>query len=77
MTQNTALGTYVDVAAVRSEITAVEHRGKRQLAYPIDRHENGYYVVAQFSTEPGALPEFERLLTQVVAISTVLGEVAP
>ena len=45
-----------------SEITAVEHWGKRQLAYPIDRHENGYYVVAQFSTEPGALPEFERLL---------------
>lgn len=45
-----------------SEITAVEHWGKRQLAYPIDRNENGYYVVAQFSTEPRALPEFERLL---------------
>jgi len=45
-----------------SEITAVEHWGKRQLAYPIDRNDNGYYVVAQFSTEPRALPEFERLL---------------
>lgn len=45
-----------------SEITAVEHWGKRQLAYPIDRNDNGYYVVAQFSTEPSALPEFERLL---------------
>ena len=45
-----------------SEITAVEHWGKRQLAYPIDRNDNGYYVVAQFSTEPAALPEFERLL---------------
>ena len=50
------------LAVEDSEITAVEHWGKRQLAYPIDRHENGYYVVAQFSTEPGALPEFERLL---------------
>jgi len=50
------------LAAEGSEITAVEHWGKRQLAYPIDRNENGYYVVAQFSTEPGALPEFERLL---------------
>ncbi len=50
------------LAVEGSEITAVEHWGKRQLAYPIDRHENGYYVVAQFSTEPGALPEFERLL---------------
>lgn len=45
-----------------AEITAVEHWGKRQLAYPIDRHDNGWYVVAQFSTEPGTLPEFERLL---------------
>ncbi len=50
------------LSAEGSEITAVEHWGKRQLAYPIDRNENGYYVVAQFSTEPGALPEFERLL---------------
>jgi small subunit ribosomal protein S6 len=50
------------LAAEGSEIAAVEHWGKRQLAYPIDRHDNGYYVVAQFSTEPGALPEFERLL---------------
>ena len=45
-----------------SEITAVEHWGKRQLAYPIDRNENGYYVVAQFSTEPESLPEYERVL---------------
>jgi small subunit ribosomal protein S6 len=45
-----------------SEITAVEHWGKRQLAYPIDRNDNGYYVVAQFSTEPDALPEYERIL---------------
>jgi small subunit ribosomal protein S6 len=45
-----------------SEITAVEHWGKRQLAYPIDRNESGYYVVAQFSTDPEALPEYERLL---------------
>ncbi|MEJ2482726.1 MAG: 30S ribosomal protein S6 [Gemmatimonadota bacterium] len=45
-----------------SEVTAGEHWGKRQLAYPIDRHENGYYVVAQFSTGPEALPEYERIL---------------
>ena len=50
------------LAVEGSEISAVEHWGKRQLAYPIDRHENGYYVVAQFSSEPEALPEFERLL---------------
>ena len=38
----------------------VNHWGKRTLAYPIKRHETGYYVVAQFETEPAALPEFER-----------------
>jgi len=45
-----------------SEITAVEHWGKRQLAYPIDRNDNGYYVVTQFTAPPSVLPEFERVL---------------
>ncbi len=45
-----------------SEITAVEHWGKRQLAYPIDRNDNGYYVVTQFTASPGVLPDFERML---------------
>ncbi len=45
-----------------SEITAVEHWGKRQLAYPIDRIDNGYYVVTQFTASPSVLPEFERVL---------------
>lgn len=44
------------------EITAVEDWGKRQLAYPIEDQENGRYVVAQFSIEPEALDEFERVL---------------
>ncbi len=45
-----------------SEITAVEHWGKRQLAYPIDRIDNGYYVVTQFTASPSMLPDFERVL---------------
>lgn len=44
------------------EVTAVDHWGNRQLAYPIGRHKSGYYVVTQFTAEPSALPEFERLL---------------
>lgn len=44
------------------EITAVEHWGKRQLAYPIQKQENGYYVVAQFRADPSVLEEFERAL---------------
>lgn len=44
------------------EITAVEDWGKRQLAYPIEGQENGRYVVAQFSADPGILEEFGRRL---------------
>lgn len=44
------------------EVTAVDHWGNRQLAYPIAKQTSGYYVVAQFSAAADALPEFERLL---------------
>ena len=50
------------LAADGSEITAVEHWGKRQLAYPIDRNDNGYYVVTQFTASPTVLPDYERIL---------------
>ncbi len=42
-----------------TEVT-LNHWGKRTLAYPIKRHTNGYYVVAQFEVDPSVLPEFER-----------------
>jgi small subunit ribosomal protein S6 len=44
------------------QITAVDHWGKRQLAYPIEDRDNGYYVVAHFSATPESLPEYERIL---------------
>ena len=44
------------------EVAAVDHWGRRELAYPIRDKENGYYVVAHFSTSADRLPEFERLL---------------
>ncbi len=46
----------------KGEITAVEQWGKRQLAYPIQKQTSGYYVVAQFTADPAALAEFERVL---------------
>lgn len=45
-----------------AEVSAVDHWGRRQLAFPIRKRESGYYVVAQFSAPTEALPEFERLL---------------
>ncbi len=44
------------------EVTAVDHWGNRQLAYPIQKKKTGYYVVAQFNGDPEGLPEFERAL---------------
>ncbi len=44
------------------EITAVDHWGKRQLAYPINKKTSGYYVVVQFTAEASILPELERTL---------------
>ena len=41
---------------------AVDHWGRRQLAYPIGQRENGYYAIARFEAEPKSLPEYERAL---------------
>ena len=43
-----------------AEAPQVNHWGKRTLAYPIKKHDTGYYVVAKFDTTGDALPEFER-----------------
>lgn len=59
------------------QISAVEHWGKRQLAYPIDKERNGDYVIAQFETEPRSLPDFERILKlddQILRYLIVLSE---
>lgn len=48
--------------ALGGEITAVDHWGVRQLAYPIGKARTGYYVIVQVTADPTALPEFERLL---------------
>lgn len=44
------------------EITAVDHWGRRELAYPIKKRANGYYVVTQLKADATALPELERIL---------------
>ncbi|MFQ5549839.1 MAG: 30S ribosomal protein S6 [Gemmatimonadales bacterium] len=43
-------------------VEKVNHWGKRTLAYPINKSEVGYYVVVNFETDPGVLPEFERIV---------------
>jgi len=50
------------------EVTAVEHWGKRQLAYPVDGEANGYYVVVQYRTEPAHIKPFENALKMDEAV---------
>lgn len=62
------------------EVSAVDHWGNRQLAYPIAKQSSGYYVVAQFTAAADALPEFERLLKldpEVMRYLLVLNEGEP
>lgn len=62
------------------EITAVDHWGARQLAYPIGKAKSGYYVVAQFDAPADALPEFERIVKlddEVLRYLVVLNEGEP
>ena len=40
----------------------VSQWGKRTLAYPIKKHDTGYYVVAKFEADATALPEFARAI---------------
>jgi small subunit ribosomal protein S6 len=55
------LSRFHGLLAAREEI-AVDHWGRRQLAYKIGTRDTGYYVVAKFHAEPSVLPEYERAM---------------
>ena len=45
-----------------ADAPVLNHWGKRTLSYPIKKRDTGYYVVANFTAESAALPEYERAL---------------
>ncbi len=49
------------VAGDRSSAVDVVPWGKRKLAYPIDKREQGIYMILRYETEPDALAEMERV----------------
>ncbi|MEX2467669.1 MAG: 30S ribosomal protein S6 [Gemmatimonadota bacterium] len=62
------------------EVSSVDHWGIRQLAYPVNNLNQGYYVVAQLTAAPEALPEFERIVKldgEVLRYLLVLNEGEP
>jgi len=50
------------VTATGGTIDKVDKWGKRRLAYRIEKHREGSYVLMQFSAEPATVKEFERRL---------------
>jgi small subunit ribosomal protein S6 len=62
------------------EVLSVDHWGVRQLAYPVNKLNQGYYVVAQFNAAAEGLPEFERIVKldgEVLRYLLVLNEGEP
>ena len=62
------------------EVSAVDHWGTRQLTYPINKLSRGYYVAAQLTAVPEALPEYERMLKlddEIIRYLLVINEGAP
>jgi ribosomal protein S18/ribosomal protein S6 len=58
---NEKLTRFHDLLGTSGEMK-IDHWGRRQLAYPIGRKENGYYVIARFDAETAGLPEYERAI---------------
>lgn len=62
------------------EVSAIDHWGTRQLAYPINKISRGYYVAAHFTAVAEALPEYERMLKlddDIIRYLLVLNEGEP
>ena len=68
------------VAPNGGDSVQVDVWGKRKLAYPIDKKEQGIYAVLRYETEPSALTEFERIMRldeQVLRQLTVVDPIVP
>ena len=43
------------------KVSSTEEWGKRKLAYPIEKHSEGYYVLVNFSSTPEFIDELDRV----------------
>ena len=53
---------FTDLMAANGTLIRVDEWGKRRLAYPIDKINEGYYVLASFESNPEFPLELDRLL---------------
>ena len=52
---------FKSLIASAGEVENVDEWGKRKLAYPINKLNEGYYVLIEFSADPGFPQEIERI----------------
>jgi small subunit ribosomal protein S6 len=50
------------VRGLGAEVDKMDLWGKRRLAYPIKKQQEGFYALIVFKAEPGAIKELDRLL---------------
>lgn len=53
---------FTSLIAANGTVASAEEWGTRNLAYPIDKKKEGYYVLVKFSSEPEFTSELERVL---------------
>ncbi len=51
---------YTDLINENGKVESVDERGAQKLAYPIQKKEEGYYVVINFEAKPESIAELER-----------------
>ena len=49
------------IEAQGGQIQSIDEWGKRRLAYPIDDHREGYYVLMHYEANPEAVQDLERI----------------
>jgi small subunit ribosomal protein S6 len=61
-------------------ITSVDSWGRRRMTYELDGHGEGFYVVVQFTADPSAIRELDRVLSladEVIRFKIVVREAPP
>jgi len=51
------------VSASGGKVERIDRWGRRRLAFEIDRHQEGYYLLVDVSAEPESMKEVDRVLS--------------
>lgn len=74
-----AVQKFKDLIAANGSIDNVDEWGKRRLAYPINKEEEGYYTLIAFTSSPEFTAELDRIynITDGVIRSLIVKKEAP